>query len=281
MATNITLQQDAQVTQQNVLLPLDSSGGRLSGFGNMFRKELGEWFGGRRWLVQSLIWIVLIDGFLAFVLFAAPAIEKATRPEGAGVPPGMGLTLFFSLAIQLGAIGIIILAQDEIIGEKQSGTAAWILSKPVSRFAFIFSKLAACLIGLLVFIVSLPAAIAYGELFLADKNPAAVAPFVIGLAVLVLTMLFYLTLTVLLGVLFDSRAPIISIALGVMFGGAIVEQFFPQIRFVLPSSIGKIATELAQGLSLSSDGLITLVVTAAWTLVFTGAAVWRFQRVEF
>ena len=40
---------------------------------------------------------------------------------------------FFSMVIMTGTMGAIILAQDEIIQEKQSGTAAWILSKPAAR----------------------------------------------------------------------------------------------------------------------------------------------------
>jgi hypothetical protein len=49
-------------------------GGWLAGFGNMFGKEMGEWFRTRRWLSQLLIWLTIINGFLAFLLFGLPAL---------------------------------------------------------------------------------------------------------------------------------------------------------------------------------------------------------------
>jgi len=55
----------------------------------------------------------------------------------------------------------IIIAQDAIIGERQSGTAAWVLSKPVSRPAFILSKLVAGAIGLLVTGIVIQGVVAY------------------------------------------------------------------------------------------------------------------------
>ena len=48
----------------------------LAGFGNMLAKELGEWFRTRRWLWQSLIWVIIIDGFVAFLLFVLPALAS-------------------------------------------------------------------------------------------------------------------------------------------------------------------------------------------------------------
>ena len=71
-------------------------------------------------------------------------------------PEAMGFYWAFPLAVFIGIPGVIILAQDEIIQEKQSGTAAWIISKPAARSAFILTKLLSNLIGALVFIVALP-----------------------------------------------------------------------------------------------------------------------------
>ena len=48
------------------------------------------------------------------------------------------------------AIGIIVVMQDAIIEEIQLGTAAWVLSKPVSRQAFLSAKLVASVVGMLL-----------------------------------------------------------------------------------------------------------------------------------
>ncbi len=59
----MTVQTQPQVTRDLILaarqglLPARGSGW-LAGFGNMFAKELGEWFRTRRWLWQLLIWLV-------------------------------------------------------------------------------------------------------------------------------------------------------------------------------------------------------------------------------
>ena len=55
----------------------------------------------------------------------------------------------------------MVFAQDALIGEKRSGTAAWLLSKPVSRTAFLLAKLTADGIGILVTIVIVQGAIGY------------------------------------------------------------------------------------------------------------------------
>ena len=56
--------------------------------------------------------------------------------------PVVAISLVFILIGDLvGAVRAILVMQGVVIDEKKSFTAAWILSKPVSRNAFILSKL--------------------------------------------------------------------------------------------------------------------------------------------
>jgi ABC-2 type transport system permease protein len=192
----------------------------------------------------------------------------------------MGFTLFFSFVVEFGAIGVVILSQDEVIAEKQSGTAAWILSKPVSRVAFILAKLVAGTIGVLVFIVSLPALVAYVEISLAVGQAPALLPYLAALGAVALGLIFYLSLTIMLGVLFDSRVPVIGIALGVFFGSTLLVEFSPEAALILPTGIRNTATALAYGQALSTDDVVMLLVTMVWSLVFSGIALWRFRVQE-
>ena len=73
----------------------------------------------------------------------------------------LGLTVFFAVAGIALPIGAIIMGQEEVLDEKRSGTAAWILSKPVSRVAFILAKVTANAIGILIIMVLLEGALAY------------------------------------------------------------------------------------------------------------------------
>ena len=160
---------DLRLAARQGLLPARNSGW-LAGFGNMLAKELGEWFRTYRWLKQLLIWITIVNGFIAFLLFGLPAlasimpeIQQAQGDLFAGLPPDLGsVMMYFSIVIMTGTMGAIVLAQDEVIQEKQLGTAAWILSKPTARSAFILTKLLSNTLVALIFIVLIPGIITLG-----------------------------------------------------------------------------------------------------------------------
>src|SRR5664279_732183 len=100
------------------------------GLNNVLKGELKGWFGTRRWWVQILIWTASVN--LIFL------IVSLTTPRGSAVTtPLMLFNIFIGLA---GPVGMSIVMQSALIGEKKSGTAAWVLSKPVSRSAFVLSK---------------------------------------------------------------------------------------------------------------------------------------------
>ena len=279
---------DLRKAARQGLLPARGSGW-LAGFGNMLAKELGEWFNTRRWLWQLLIWVIIINGFVALLLFILPALasimpELEPVAEGAfgGLPPEIGTPfIYYTMVVMAGAVGAITLAQDEIIQEKQSGTAAWILSKPTARPAFILTKLLSNTIGALIFIVALPGLVTLGEVFLATHQVVPLMPFLAGAGVVLLTLFFYLSLVILLGVLFESRGPVLGIAFGIMLGGALVRSFIPPILFVLPLSMDGIALMVMQGVPLPVMAISQVISAAVLSIVFNLVAIWRFQHKEF
>ncbi len=286
MATHSNLDREAVLAARQGLWPTTDRGWR-GGFGNMLGKELGDWFGTRRWIWQMIIWVGLINGFIAFLLFVVAKMDPSQAQVSEGVPAGpegllvMGLTLFFSLAVVAGSIGTIILAQDEIIHEKQSGTAAWILSKPVSRQSFILTKLLSNMVGVLIFIVGLPGLVTLIEVYLASGRTPALLPYLAGAGVVLLTLIFYLTLVVMLGVLFEQRGPVLGVTFGLMFGGLIASSFIAQLGYILPLNMDKIALAIAQGQALPAIAVSEVASTAALSLVFTSVALWRFHTLEF
>lgn len=277
---NSTLARDRRLAARQGLLPRTGSG-RLAGFGNLLNKELGEWFGTRHWLWQSLIWLILINGFIAFILYLLPTNDP-TEMEGLDMQPLniMALSMFFSFATVAGSIGMIILVQDEIIQEKQSGTAAWILSKPVARPAFILSKWLSNIIGGLIFIVALPGTVTAAEIALAGQPATPLLPFLAGATVVGLTLIFYISLVIMLGVLFEQRGPVLGAAFGIMFGSMIIATIFPQINYILPLSTDQFALSLSQGQPLPAMAVSQLVMTAVWSVIFLVVALQRFQRIE-
>jgi ABC-2 type transport system permease protein len=217
-----------------------------------------------------LIWPVLING--------VPGLFRALGQIPDEIPD---ILYYFQIAVIGGTIGMIILAQDEIIQEKQSGTAAWILSKPAARTAFILTKLLSNIIGALVFIVVLPGLITLAQTYVNTHELLPILPFVAGAGVIMLALIFYLSLVILLGVLFESRGPLLAIGFGVMLGGLFVSSNLPQIGYVLPLSMDKISLMVALGVPLSGGDASQVLSCAALSIVFTLVALWRFQHKEF
>jgi ABC-2 type transport system permease protein len=185
-------------------------------------------------------------------------------------------------------VAAIIIMQDAVVGEKQSGTAAWVLSKPVSRAAFILSKLLPNLLGAVATMVLIPGIVVYAHLWLANGGPLSPLGFLGGLAVLSLNLSFYLALTLMLGTFFDSRGPVISIPLVLVFGQQYIAGLAPFVRSLLPMSLtmvqnGSIESGIASALMLSTPLASTAPVwaTLIYTLACVALGLCRFERTEF
>ncbi|MGB5843054.1 MAG: ABC transporter permease subunit, partial [Anaerolineales bacterium] len=162
----------------SVLQPVKERGWR-QGFANLLRKENGEWWGTRRWWVQSLLWLLIINGILAVGIWVVPIYEPA---EAAVTTENLGI--FLQLMAWFPMYAVIVITQGAVIGEKQSGTAAWIMSAPVSRSAFILAKLVANAIGFFVTVILLQGLVAYVQLSLSDGSLLPLAPYLGMMALL-------------------------------------------------------------------------------------------------
>ena len=165
--------------------------GRLQGFANLLRKENRLWWRTSRWWVQTLIWLAIANGILFMVIGIAPKMENppgqdsnAQTAQVSGQAGDaqqalaiLGLTVFLKMAGIAIAIGVVVLAQDTLIGEKQSGTAAWVLSKPISRSAFILSKVISYSFGILMTMAVVQGGIAYLLIFLVTGKAFPILPF--------------------------------------------------------------------------------------------------------
>ena len=264
----------------SVLHPVKESGWRR-GFTNLLRKENGEWWRTRRWWTQSLIWLLIANGILAIGVWVVPIVEPA---EAGDTMENLGI--FIQLMAWFPMFAVIVITQGAIIGEKQSGTAAWIMSAPVSRSAFILAKLVANAIGFFVTIILVQGLVAYVQLSLSDGSPLPLASYLALLALLSLYMFFYLALTLMLGAYFGTRGPVLGIAISVAIGsmlsmGNLFANFLPWIVVVLPESIPGILTLLVQGEPLPDVWPIPIILMSVYSLLFIALAIWRFRREEF
>ncbi|RPI32378.1 MAG: hypothetical protein EHM70_09085 [Chloroflexota bacterium] len=261
----------------NQAFEMVQSRGWSGGLRNLLRADFGKWFRTRLWWVQGLIWTGVINGILAGVLWSSPE----------GPDAGTGLMLYSIFSAMFPSIAIVIIMQDAIVGEREAGTAAWVLSKPVSRYAFVISKLLPNLVGVLVCMLLFPGVVAYAQISVAAGQLLDPVRFLAAMGILWIYLSYYLTLTLMLGTLFNHRGPVIGIALGLAFGQQILFGLAPFLLKVLPWTIAmpagdsdnSIVGAVLRGLPLPD--MTPLIVTSISIVVFIAVALWRFEKEEF
>jgi len=261
----------------------------MRGFANMFHKENFAWWGTRRWWINAVVWIAIICSLVAFMLFVLPGVaaennDPSIAEMGGPLPLAqhMGRTIFFQVGAFAIAVGTIILCQDLIVDERQTGLIDWLLAKPVSRRAYVLSKLAANLIAVLVLLVGGPALVTCGLFFLRMGLAFPLLPFLQATGILVVHTVFYLCLTLMLGTFFDKRAPVLGIAVGTLLGGNVLAGFITQCARFTPWSLGQAALAVSSSQAVPQGYLWTPVIaTFVLSVVFIVVALVKFERVEF
>jgi ABC-type transport system involved in multi-copper enzyme maturation permease subunit len=249
------------------------------GLGNMLAKEMGAWWRTRRGWVQCLIALLLLNGTIALNL----------KDGGRVMNAAVNFLVIAALCVPFAAIS---LGQDSILGERHSGTAAWVLSKPLRRPAFILAKLIAHGLGLLLAWVVLPGAIAYFQLAAASRGQLSGSGWAAAMGLYYLNLLFYLTLSLMLATLFNGRGPVLGISLVVAWSGPMqfiaqpMQKYAPWLDSILPWRLlmdvgheGPLAGYLALGQPLPT--VAPIIATVLWSALFVAVAIWRFRREEF
>jgi ABC-2 type transport system permease protein len=277
----------------NAALQRVNEQGWRRGFTNLFRRENSQWWRTRTWLVHAVIWLVVVNGIVAAVLWSPEPTNQPTQGQGtqAGIQmddPLIGGSMIFVVMCGLATgIGGVLVMQGLILDEKKSGTAAWILSKPVSRSAFILSKLIANGIACVLIMVVLQGIIAYILITARSGSAPSATGFVIGVGLVALNLVFYLTLTLMLGTLFKERGPVIGIPLALLFGAQMLQSLAPWLNEIMPWAlvIPKGQTDMALAMqAMLNQPLSTttpIIATALWSMLFIAIAIWRFHREEF
>lgn len=259
----------------NSAFQLVNERGWRRGLQNLMRAGHNSWWKTNTWWIHALIWTGVINFVLAGIIWGAEEI--------AGVDAVSIYCLFAGL---FPAVSIIIIMQGAIVGEKQSGTAAWVLSKPVSRVAYILSKLAPNALGMGVTMALFPAIGAFIQFKMAHIDVTLVN-FVLGWLILVLYLAFFLAFTVMLGAIFNSWGAVIGIALGLLFGQQYLIGMLPFLGYVLPWSLvmpvnDNIAGAIAPTIMLGQKPAPISPIIAALlaTVVFVVVAISKFEKQE-
>ena len=252
--------------------------GWLSGLPNMLRKENGNWWNTRRWLIQSVVWLLLLNGLHMLVLYLSG--QESSIPMRDSFE---SLTIFFMLMGAMTPFGVMILTQGAIIEEKKSGTAEWVLSAPVSREAFVFSKLVVNMLWIFGVLVLLQGVVYEFVLMTFRMDIIPVGSLMRGLLLHGFHLLFWLTLTLMLGTFFKGRGAVIGIPVLLLgFQDIIAELgsiYIPGFELWLPGRIEEIAIQATMKGSISST--VPIFAIGLQIVIFIVVAFWRFKREEF
>lgn len=251
------------------------------GLGNLTRGELSAWFRSGRWWKHLVVWLLVIDLILFFVMLAPAPTSGAKGPDLVFLYGVFG-GLFVS-------IGIMVVMQWAIVGEKTSGTAAWVLSKPVTRTAFVVSRLLVNGLGIVVTAVIVPALVFYVLLgVVSSVGWLSPLSFLGGVGLLLIHAAFWATLTWMMGTFSSSTAVVISVPLAIFFALWFLPPYVPGLVYVSPlmlavgeegGSFQALSTSLMKGDAPYS--WIPLLSALVFSAAFVAAGILRFNREEF
>jgi ABC-2 type transport system permease protein len=269
------------MTSGKTLQPVVEHGWR-SGLVNLLSKENSLWWGTRKWWVQTLIWLFISNGIIAFMLWVIPVIDPSdhSAPNGAEL-----LGVFLRLEAFFASFGVMVLSQGLIVHEKRFGTAAWVLSNPVSRSSVIFSKLLGQGGAMFIILVVVQSLVAYLQVTLRAGTFPNPVPLMAGAGMVSLLLLFYLALALMLGTMVSSTGPVIGISIAVGIGMSLLPQILgrlaPWLGLVLPDSLVQLAASVGTGQSLPAGWYFPLISTGVLIVIFIALAIVRFGREEF
>jgi hypothetical protein len=233
----------------------------LLGLGNLVRKDGSEWLRGKR------PWVVLGVTTSVFALAAANAriTEWAARsfPAEPGDGPAKVLSLLpldnvlFAVGTQFIVLAAIFATMSLLLAERDSGTLAWTISKPVSRTSVLLSKWLTSTLILWVAAVVIPLALTTALVTILYGLPDIGIVVALG-ATLITVPAFFVAVALAAATYVPSQAAVGAIGVAVFVAPQIVGGVVPAVTPYLPSSIFDWSVQASTG------GPASLVTPVAW-----------------
>jgi ABC-2 type transport system permease protein len=253
----------------------------VSGLAAFLRKELLEirktW---RLWVLPGVF--VFLGVGTPILAAATPALLKMTAERS----PGVNITFptptatdsyvqFLGNLAQLALLVIIITGAASVAAEHRAGTSTLVLTKPLSRAAFVTAKAISGLV-LLVLAAAVGTALCIA-VTVALFDTAHIAVFLESVALWLALASMFVTLMVLLSAALGRQAPAAGAGLGVYIA-LFVLTGFPVIKDHTPAGLLAANDALIKGRSAALA--LPLATTLVLTVIFVVAAVYVFRRKE-
>jgi ABC-2 type transport system permease protein len=247
----------------------------------LLAKEFREQW--RTWKMIVFLAVFLITGMISPVLAKYTPALLSSIPN---LPPGMAelipaptvadsVAQYLKNTDQFGILLVILLTMGVVAQEKERGTAAMLLTKPVTRSSVVISKwLAGMTVILAGLVVDSLACLAYTAVLF---EPLPLLPFLFANLLLLVYLGVFMTVALLASTLARTQA----MAAGGAFGGLvvlIVLGSLPRVNDYMPAKL------VAWGSSLMLKGEVAawpaLVTSAGIILLCLLVACLRFERQE-
>ncbi len=253
------------------------------GLGNLLQGEYSAWFRTSRWWKHLILWFSIINFIMAILVLVA---DKAAK-EGGEAPPVLFLYGIFGGMFV--AFGVMIIMQRVLVSEKHSGTAAWVLTKPVTRTAFVVSRLVINAIAILATAVIVPGVIFYITLGLwSDYGWLPPLGFMAGLLMVALHTFYWIALVLMMGTLSESSGVVIAVPMALCFTFWMGTSIFPALIYIspllltfspAPEQMNALSVSFMTGAPVSS--WLPMMATIVSCIIFVAVAIRRFNRLEF
>jgi ABC-2 type transport system permease protein len=250
-------------------------------FQTLFAKEVREQW--RTWRFVILGAVLLISGIASPILAKYTPVLLRSIPD---LPPGLADAIpdptledavdqYVKNVSQFGLLLSVILAMGSVAQEKERGTAAMLLIRPVKRSAVVLAKWLVWVLTLAVGLLAAGSACVFYTGFLFEWLPLGEFLF------LNLFLLFYLVVFVSLAILASSLARTQSMAAGGAFGSLfviLILSSLPRVDLWMPARL------LAWGSALALRGDLTawpsLWVSSGLVAVCLILSCWKLAREE-
>lgn len=255
----------------------------LSNFFSALNKEILQQWRTKRLIVVLAVFVLfglaspLIANFTPQLLSSIEGAEQFAEliPEPTAAD---AVGQYIKNLTQFGFILAILLGMDAVAGEKEKGTAAMILSKPMSRWAFILSKFSAqTIIYTLGFVIATLGAYYYTIILF---GPFDFVDFLVISLLLELWLLTYVAIT-LLG---STIGKTTGAAAGISLAGSVLILLagnIPQVGMLFPSGLIAWASQIGTG--VTDNGMINggaVALTIVIIVMCLIIAISTFERQE-
>jgi ABC-2 type transport system permease protein len=252
----------------------------MAGYGLLLRKELLE-----QWRTRRLPVVVIVFTLLGLV---SPVVARYMREilEAAGgtefqglLPEPVARHAVNQLTRNLGQFGVLItilVTMGAVAGEKDRGTAVFVLTKPLGRGAFLGAKLTA--IALLLAAATALAGAGCWVYTTILFEPLPLAGYVPAIGLLWLSLLVFAAITFAASVMAPSAMVAGGLGLAALLGSGFLA-VVPNLAPYLPTGLWGLAEQLAVG-ETPDPLVLPVILNVAVVGIMVAASWWSFRGQE-